>query len=81
MKNPVLNNFRYLYGTPKKEKSEFLKFYKKICDYDVYKVTINELAFVVYDSKNEEYYNFERTNNNVKDIDKDLKANIKFYIT
>jgi hypothetical protein len=78
MKKLIVNNFRYIYGAPQKTKSDYLEYYKKICGYEVYKVTINNLAYVVYDQINDEYYNFERTNDNFENIDKDLKHNIEF---
>ncbi len=76
----VINNFKYVYGEPKKEKSNYLKLYKSILDYNVYRTTINPSAFVVHDSTNNDYYNFERVIDNFENIDTDLEIVIKNFI-
>ncbi len=78
---PPVNNFVYIYGQPKKAKSPYLSFYKKIFGYNIYTVTINPAIYVVHDELNNQYYNFERQMDSPFEVlDHDLETVINTYI-
>ncbi len=77
---PILNNFKFIYGEPKTEKSDFLEDYKEILGYEVFKVSINDKCYVVFDKENNQYYNFERTSESIESIDYDFEKIIEAFI-
>lgn len=77
---PIINNFRLIYNEPKKEKSDYLFEYKDILGFKVFKTTTNSLVYIVFDEKNDLYYNFERTIDDIENVDKDLEWLIKTFI-
>jgi hypothetical protein len=77
---PILNNFKFIYGEPKTEKSDFLEDYNEILGFKVFKVSINDKAYVVFDKENNQYYNFERTSESIESIDDDLVKIIEVFV-
>lgn len=77
---PEINNFRYIYGEPKKEKSEFLEYYSEISGYTVYTTTVNPNAYIIYDEDRELYFNFERLTDNTSTLEQDIEAVIRVYV-
>lgn len=76
----VINNMRMLYGEPTTTRGNGFSLYKTILGYEVFKVSSNPFAYVVFDHNNNLYYNFIRVVEDDGDIEKDIKANILTYL-
>lgn len=69
--------FRRMLGEPTTEKHPYSIPYNTIDDYKIFKITTNELLYVIYNHADKKYYWLERIDGDISNIDRDLKIWIK----